>query len=78
MDGDGDCNMKEVTRLAVPFTDWLWFDQPCLRKAGLLAALRQNAPKRPTPKFPSGRHAGNEIDRRALGCRLYFGSRGFA
>jgi len=36
------------------------------------AALRQNAPNAILRTFPSARHAGNEIDRKAFGCKLYF------
>jgi hypothetical protein len=36
------------------------------------AALRQNAPKPALWKFPSSRHAGNEIDRKVLRCKLLF------
>jgi hypothetical protein len=64
--------MEKGIRLADPFTGSRRFDQPRGREAGLSAALRQNASSAARRKFPSARHAGNEIDRKTFGCKLYF------
>src|SRR5215471_1428097 len=62
IDEEADCNIKKETRLAGLFTSRRVFDHPRWRRAGLSAALRQNARRPRRWKFPSGTRANNEID----------------
>jgi hypothetical protein len=75
---EGDCNIKEEPggRSFLQRGPDLTTHGP--RKAALLVALRQNARNYAGRKFPSRRHAQDEIDRRALRCKVLLGFCGFA